>query len=713
MTFIKIKHSIPLLTGLFLLVLAGSLQAGDTSHITAKVSPANSGAKVTGEGVYTNGTIATLTVSDVDDCFVFTNWTVAGKQVSTNNPYEFTVTKNEALTANYVQSEYTIATSSSPTNWGTTSGGGKKGCGTTVTLTATAKPGFAFTEWASIFGPTSTNKSYKFTVSGPDDFVAYFKDIEKPTVVVTNIRANDEIATASLTIEGTAKDNVGVQAVYYNLNGAGWVPATTMNDFALWYAFVTLIPDSLNTVSAYAVDTSGNISKTNTVKFDCTAVGLAPLSIAGQSAVVGEGTNAIDTNYVSFDSAIYVRWSQYTNNGSEVGTYTYTPTGPNTAELKPLRILPTRDTGSNNSTLELTFTDAYDATFTNLSGGSGTVNFYLTEESVPPALNGVVAVETSYYNSDKSTNDFESASFTSVNQGGTLGGTYTFTPFTQVDALLVQTYTNPPSFSGTTNYQILMFDEGTVPATGYYASTLLDSSGVVNLDAGTFTTTSSNLTTTYWGPATLAGLQATITPEGEKQSFIRSYGKGTFASTSVIPTEPTDVGIYLADLHVTTDTGISTLTALAPPYAVGVDDATVVLTWNNILGTSATISNMDTGTTSTAKYSKPNFIVPPGLSGLTIKTTTKGGKPGTFAFNFNNYTSTGAIESSGTYTYALYTPTMALVVFTTPSVSVAGPSLYVHLNYTSATAGTYVSARPDSGVTGGYEFSTGGFSVTK
>jgi len=271
----------------------------------------------------------------------------------------------------------------------------------------------------------------------------------------------------------------------------GWNAASGLNNFSTWYAYVTLTPNSTNTVSAYAVDTSGNFSTTNTVKFFCSAAGFAPLSIARELAQVTQGTNVDGTYDVSFDSAGYVRWAAFTNIGSEVGTYTYTPTGPNTAELVEQRLFPTLNIDTNGFVVELTFTDAYDATYTNNSGGSGTFAFYSTDQSIPQTLDGVTAVATSYYSTYKSTNSFVGDTFTTEdNQGGSASGTFTFTPFTTLGALLVQTYTDPPNLVGTTNYEIFLSNEGAAPASGYYSSEVLDASGVVSLDTGTFTTTS-------------------------------------------------------------------------------------------------------------------------------------------------------------------------------------------------------------------------------
>ena len=64
------------------------------------------------------------------------------------------------------------------------------------------------------------------------------------------------------TVTGKASDNVAVGTVYYSLNGASWTAATTGNNWTNWTAIVMLKPGT-NTVRAYAVDTSGNVSPTN------------------------------------------------------------------------------------------------------------------------------------------------------------------------------------------------------------------------------------------------------------------------------------------------------------------------------------------------------------------------------------------------------------------------------------------------------------------
>ena len=74
------------------------------------------------------------------------------------------------------------------------------------------------------------------------------------------------VSNASFTVMGTATDNVAVASVYCSLSNAvvnsGFAPAMTANNWANWSTNVTLAPGT-NTVRAYAVDTSGNLSTTN------------------------------------------------------------------------------------------------------------------------------------------------------------------------------------------------------------------------------------------------------------------------------------------------------------------------------------------------------------------------------------------------------------------------------------------------------------------
>ncbi len=58
-----------------------------------------------------------------------------------------------------------------------------------------------------------------------------------------------------------------MKSVYYSLNSGTWTNASTTNNWNNWTADVELTPGT-NTIQAYAVDAAGNISTTNTVRFE-------------------------------------------------------------------------------------------------------------------------------------------------------------------------------------------------------------------------------------------------------------------------------------------------------------------------------------------------------------------------------------------------------------------------------------------------------------
>jgi hypothetical protein len=707
-----------LLVALSLLAMGRPSDAANFS-VTASTSPRTAG-MTTGGGLVASGSIVTLTAVITNDCYEFVEWTVGGTKKSTDNPYTFTATKNETLAATFAQLEYTISTSSSPANGGTTGGGGKKGCGTTVTLTAHPKPGFAFVDWTVAGVPISSTATYKFSVNDNASLAANFKDIKPPTVKILSPVKNQPIAAAAFPIQGTASDTVGVQAVYYNLNGAGWIEASPENGFTNWYAWVTLKPNSSNTVSAYAVDSAGNKS-TNTVSFICTAAGLAPLSIAGHLAGVTEGTNTENSFLVSFDSAVLVRVSASTNDGGEVGTYTYTPTGPNTAELVPHRVLPKQDTSTNWGALELTFTDAYTAAYTDNSGDTGTFGFVVTEDIVPSTLDGGAMITTSFINTNYvSTNSFGSSTYTTQDSlGASSSGTYTFTQFTPVAALVVETATSPPSAVGTTNCFVLSLTPGTSPLSGYYDYESVSASSNEGSDTGTFVLIPGPGDTGFSGPVTVSGLQAVISPTGQPFSFTRTYGNGTYASISLMDiNEPTDVGIIVANTRVSADTGVATLLALDPPYAVGPDAETVDITWKSAKLSSDTYSGAYTvegsAEAGTLQFSKLANTAPAAMTGHTITAvpTAKSQPQSIFTFTNNTFNASGGVVGGGTYTYAPYTQSMALVQANFTTGANAGGTNYFILNFVSKGADTYVYSSPAPASPGRWNFTPGAFTFT-
>ncbi|MFZ0828555.1 MAG: immunoglobulin domain-containing protein, partial [Verrucomicrobiia bacterium] len=142
--------------------------------------------------------------------------------------------------------------------------------GKTYSIIATAGTGFAFSNWTG-----GTNLPLTFITNGTTvQFLmvtnlmlqANFVDVTRPTLNITNLTAGMGVSNAAFTVKGTAGDNVAVSNVFYSLNNSGWSNAITANNWSNWMAAVTLVPGT-NSIAAYAVDTSGNNSITNTLNF--------------------------------------------------------------------------------------------------------------------------------------------------------------------------------------------------------------------------------------------------------------------------------------------------------------------------------------------------------------------------------------------------------------------------------------------------------------
>ncbi|MBR2935805.1 MAG: starch-binding protein [Paludibacteraceae bacterium] len=137
------------------------------------------------DGEYEGGTQATLTAVP-NDGYEFVNWTVGGKEVSTANPYTFTVSDNITLVANFKEAaakSYTIKTSA--TN-GTAEGAATVVEGESVTLTATANLGYKFVNWTVGGVEVSTDNPYTFVPTEDATVVANFEQLPPETVYFVN-----------------------------------------------------------------------------------------------------------------------------------------------------------------------------------------------------------------------------------------------------------------------------------------------------------------------------------------------------------------------------------------------------------------------------------------------------------------------------------------------------------------------------------------------
>jgi uncharacterized delta-60 repeat protein len=126
-------------------------------------------------------------------------------------------------------------------------------------------------------------------------------DTTPPTVSITAPTAGKHMTNALATIVGTARDNLKVASVWYQVNSNAWnLVTSTTNSYTNWTQTVTLITGS-NTFKTYARDFAGNSSTTqslsvlssNTFKLQLAFTNALPMKTNGLvfSLLLSKGLN--------------------------------------------------------------------------------------------------------------------------------------------------------------------------------------------------------------------------------------------------------------------------------------------------------------------------------------------------------------------------------------------------------------------------------------
>jgi hypothetical protein len=128
---------------------------------------------------------------------------------------------------------------------------------------------------AQLLFPVNAGTQYQIAVDGFEGAygsvelaLAFEADTTPPSVSFSSPAANAILTNSTVIVTGTAKDNVAVAAVEYRLeNAAGTNAYQTAAGTNNWSATVTNLLPGLNTVRAFAIDTSSNLSPTKTRSF--------------------------------------------------------------------------------------------------------------------------------------------------------------------------------------------------------------------------------------------------------------------------------------------------------------------------------------------------------------------------------------------------------------------------------------------------------------
>ncbi len=205
--------------------LVANFTLGTSYTITTASAPV-AGGSTTGGASYASGSSVTVTATP-NAGYNFVNWTESGTQVSANASYTFNATANRTLAANFAViggTTRTISTVASPLLGGTTSGGGVVADGSSVTVVATANPGYIFSKWKQGGTNVSSSASYTFTATADRTLTATFvKVYYVNTTSAPAAGGTTEMDSSSYKLNENARadafPNAGYQFVNWTENG--------------------------------------------------------------------------------------------------------------------------------------------------------------------------------------------------------------------------------------------------------------------------------------------------------------------------------------------------------------------------------------------------------------------------------------------------------------------------------------------------------------
>jgi uncharacterized repeat protein (TIGR02543 family) len=134
--------------------------------ITLSSSPV-AGGSTFGSGSYNTGTTVTV-IESPNPGYTFVNWTEGGTIVSTNSSYQFAITGNRTLVANFTTIpalQFAVLLTPNPAAGGTTTGSGSYTTNTSVTITATPNTGYSFANFTENGTIISTSSSFTFPIT--------------------------------------------------------------------------------------------------------------------------------------------------------------------------------------------------------------------------------------------------------------------------------------------------------------------------------------------------------------------------------------------------------------------------------------------------------------------------------------------------------------------------------------------------------------------
>ena len=130
-------------------------------------------------------------------CYEFKNWTINGNIVSTNQNYQFVVSNNTQLVANFERVKRNIILNSNNQYGGTILGGGLYYGGTNITITATPNSCYKFLYWLDNSAHFQQSLSIQVPCLGDATYTAYFEPKYRYNIILTPNPTNGGIVTGA------------------------------------------------------------------------------------------------------------------------------------------------------------------------------------------------------------------------------------------------------------------------------------------------------------------------------------------------------------------------------------------------------------------------------------------------------------------------------------------------------------------------------------
>ncbi len=118
-------------------------------------------------------------------------------------------------------------------------------------------------------------------------------DTNRPVVNIVSPSTGSTVSNAFLSLTGTASDNVQVASVFFQLNTSAWILAASANGWTNWSVTNVMLLQGTNMLKAYAVDTSGNLSTTNSVSVVYVVSGILQVQTTGRGTLSPNYSNAV------------------------------------------------------------------------------------------------------------------------------------------------------------------------------------------------------------------------------------------------------------------------------------------------------------------------------------------------------------------------------------------------------------------------------------